>query len=241
MAIFYFLLKTVRGTLTCMNRAVLSRIYQETGTISGVAECLGITRTTARKRLSEAGLLPAPDERTIEANRNRTAANRRRSENLPKPTPEECAEWQKRYNQAGSIAELGRQTGMSTELARYYLLKHGIETHRTGFKSPRTVPIATGADHHNWKGGTTMHADGYVLEYAPGHPAAATQKGYILQHRLVMEHHLRRYLTSDEVVHHRNEVKTDNRIENLELTNLSEHMTHHKDGFPRDAAGRFSY
>jgi hypothetical protein len=42
-----------------------------------------------------------------------------------------------------------------------------------------------------------------------------------------MEKKLGRYLRDGEIVHHRNEVKTDNRIENLELTTNVEHMTHH--------------
>lgn len=84
-----------------------------------------------------------------------------------------------------------------------------------------------------------MHSAGYVYEYAPDHPCADSAKGYVLQHRLVMERKLGRFLTADELVHHINEDKTDNRPENLELTDMSEHASHHKADFPRDDHGRF--
>jgi len=48
-----------------------------------------------------------------------------------------------------------------------------------------------------------------------------------LEHRVVMEKVLGRKLADDEVVHHRNEKKDDNRPENLEVMTNVEHSTSH--------------
>jgi hypothetical protein len=57
---------------------------------------------------------------------------------------------------------------------------------------------------------------GYVEVWMPDHPMAQ-KSGYLMEHRLVMSEHLGRLLDPSEVVHHKNEVKTDNRTENLDL------------------------
>lgn len=72
-----------------------------------------------------------------------------------------------------------------------------------------------------------IHTTGYVLVYLPNHPAA-DRGGYVLEHRALMENHLGRLLSYDEVVHHKNGDKKDNRIENLVVLTRSEHINLHR-------------
>lgn len=62
----------------------------------------------------------------------------------------------------------------------------------------------------------TRNGAGYVLVYRPEHPAAY-KSGQVLEHRILMEESIGRLLLPTETVHHRNGVKHDNRLANLEL------------------------
>jgi hypothetical protein len=74
----------------------------------------------------------------------------------------------------------------------------------------------------------TVNAQGYVVVQNPTYPGDGRTK-QILEHRLVMERHLGRPLTRDELVHHLGE-KTDNRIEMLQLVTPTEHRALHATG-----------
>lgn len=66
------------------------------------------------------------------------------------------------------------------------------------------------------RGRNPLKRHGYLKLHRPAHPNADAN-GYVFEHRLVMEDRIGRLLLSDETVHHRNGVRDDNRIENLEL------------------------
>jgi hypothetical protein len=79
-----------------------------------------------------------------------------------------------------------------------------------------------------FQGGKTKNRYGYVKVYSPHHPNA--DGVYVLEHRLVMEKKIGRFLNNDEVVHHKNGKRDDNRICNLELLTKSSHTAlHHKE------------
>ena len=68
---------------------------------------------------------------------------------------------------------------------------------------------------------------GYIWIFKPNHPNA-TPNGYIKEHRYVFEQTLGRYLKKTEVIHHKNKLRADNRLENLVLFEThAAHMRHH--------------
>jgi len=82
----------------------------------------------------------------------------------------------------------------------------------------------------NWRGGKHKHTDGYVMQTIPKTHLCCSMRdtlGRVREHRLIMADELGRPLETCEVVHHKNGVKDDNRIGNLEIVTASEHMMIH--------------
>lgn len=67
----------------------------------------------------------------------------------------------------------------------------------------------------------------YLYALVPEHPNA-NKNNYVLYHRIVMENYLNRYLDSCEEVHHIDNNKHNNNIDNLELTLKGKHQQFHR-------------
>lgn len=93
------------------------------------------------------------------------------------------------------------------------------------------VPIGTRGTkrdkHHNWKGGRFLDSDGYVRVLAPDH-FHTFKNGYVHEHVMIMERIIGRRIKRSEVVHHKDEDKTNNNPSNLELMTRSQHCAHHE-------------
>ncbi|EJO5346403.1 HNH endonuclease [Clostridium botulinum] len=78
-----------------------------------------------------------------------------------------------------------------------------------------------------WGGHKKIRSDGYISVYMPEHPHA-NKEGYVMEHRLVMEKVLGRYIRKNEVVHHINKKRNDNRPENLMIfSSINDHAKYH--------------
>ena len=112
---------------------------------------------------------------------------------------------------------------------RWVRVKQGIAKYRICFECNSLLQALAqprGEKAHNWKGGRTIDSHGYIwikLQPEDTFYPMAGKRGYVPEHRLIMAKSLNRCLLTSEVVHHKNHVKTDNSINNLELMPTATH------------------
>lgn len=114
-----------------------------------------------------------------------------------------------------------------------HYLKDRSDRIRSGELVPQGHGIAVSAS--GWKGGISFTPEGRVLCYREWHPLPSQARRlkhgcYVLRYRLVIEHHLGRFLRKGEIVHHVNGDPTDDRLENLQICDRSSHAKTHKMG-----------
>ena len=93
-----------------------------------------------------------------------------------------------------------------------------------GSKFTRNGVFKPGDQHRLWRGGQCLSSNGYRL-------LLVSIGKYEPEHRIEMEKHIGRKLRKEEIVHHVNRNRLDNRIENLEIMTPGEHSRLHMTGF----------
>lgn len=137
-------------------------------------------------------------------------------------TPASVCNWFKKY---GIIP---RKNGIQIH-PHYYTDEERNRTrsiHKGKIVSEETRRKISNARKLHKSGHEKKRSDGYIGVYYPDHPDA-NKDGYVMKHRLIMEQKIGRRLKNNEVVHHKNHNRSDNRIDNLELMTASEHMSMH--------------
>lgn len=124
-----------------------------------------------------------------------------------------------------SVPDIAERLRVTHSVIRYTMLKYNIpkrsktDAALLAYETGRLKPLR-GSQHGEWNGGRIKYPDGYVwVRIYEDNPyySMARWNGYVAEHRLVMAQHLGRCLTKEEIVHHKNHIRDDNRIENLEL------------------------
>jgi hypothetical protein len=213
-------MRNIRQTLT---KEFLEKEYLESGkSVTRLAREIGIGVNTLRRRLHDFGL-PVIAERQFGGRRNTGRYPQLRDRAW-------LAEELKTKTMLQIAGEIGTSSGNISDYARRYGLREP-EGVKAGLA--KSYPEGRfGEDASRWRGGKIMTGGGHIYRYAPDHPKA-NLNGYVMEHRLILEESLGRELRWDEVVHHKNGIKTDNRAENLEVMSVTDHRKIHMNALPK--------
>lgn len=96
------------------------------------------------------------------------------------------------------------------------------------YMTGRPRPSTRGSNHYNYKGGTMINSKGYRLIRKPDHFAKVLCNGYVFEHKYNYEVYYNCCLLPWIDLHHINEERLDNRVENLKPLTKREHNLLHE-------------
>jgi len=133
-----------------------------------------------------------------------------------------------------TLQQIADEMGVHADTVFDRMSDHGIPRRKSGLQNGQKLSdfhrkqiskAKKGSKNPAWKGGRIINA-GYFYLHRPDHPFS-DNGGYTLEHRLIAEKSLGRFLKPGEVVHHINQVTTDNRKENLLICTRGYHNSLH--------------
>lgn len=175
--------------LTADQKQRILDVYRRTQVVSATAAEVGVSVDQVRRHLHRNGIQPSMKQERGACHQHRDLLRQMAA-------------------QGASLSEIARQVGTNKRHVLAYLERHQIPYTPWDRTAPENNPA--------WRGGRVIDKDGYVLVKASDHPNR-DRHGYVREHRIVMERHLGRLLTADEVVHHKDGDKQNNDPANLEV------------------------
>ena len=127
------------------------------------------------------------------------------------------------FKEKYSINKISEILGITQSATRRYVKQYDIPLYN---QKTSAKLFCSKEKNPSWNGGKHLKNNGYIEIYSPNHPYS-DKRGYVYEHRLVVEKHIGRYLLPEEIVHHKDLNKTNNDISNLQIVTNSEHRKIH--------------